>query len=275
MDQLEAQLQRLRALFGLFFEPEVVAALLPLTRPALRLGAESAVGVRLGGAPLLPAGERWPEWEGRPLDFLGAIDFAGLAVLGEIPGLPATGTAAFYYASEAPRPWGDSAGQRDGWRIFTGHLRETAAPSGASTYPRCRLGAAPYISLPSPQEPVVRRLERIYSGVVAVYEQLYAAWSQHSWPDERPVHQLGGWPALVQRPVGPDCMYASSGRDLDSFKPVALSPEEESAAAEWRLLLQLDSDHRLGWFWGDPGRVYFCGRQNEPLERTWLTVQAT
>ncbi|WP_067461574.1 DUF1963 domain-containing protein [Actinomadura macra] len=275
MDHFDAQRRRLRSLFGLFFAPEVTAALLPLARPALRLGGEGAVSVHLGGPPLLPPGERWPEWEGRPLDFLGAVDFADLAVLGDIPGLPATGMAAFYYASEAPRPWGDAAGQRDGWRVFTGELQETSTPPGAPRYPQCVLGAAPFLSLPSPQEPVVRRLEQAYSGCLHVYEQLHAAWSQHAWPDDTPVHQLGGWPALVQRPIGPDCLYASSGRDLDSLRPVELSPEDEAIVDEWRLLLQLDSDTRLGWHWGDPGRVYFCARDDEPLERTWLTVQAT
>ncbi|QXJ24900.1 DUF1963 domain-containing protein [Actinomadura graeca] len=275
MDHFDAQRRRLRSLFGLFFAPEVTAALLPLTRPALRLGGEGVVNVHLGGTPLLPEGERWPEWQGRPLDFLGAVDFADLAVLGEIPGLPSTGKAAFYYACEAPRPWGDAADQRDGWRIFTGRLREATAPPGASKYPRCALGAAPFLSLPSPQEPAIRHLEQTFNGCLHVYEQLHAAWSQHAWPDDTPVHQLGGWPALVQRPIGPDCVYASSGRDLDSFRPVELSAADEAAVDEWRLLLQLDSDRRLGWHWGDPGRVYFCARRDEPLERTWLTVQAT
>ncbi|TDD67700.1 DUF1963 domain-containing protein [Actinomadura rubrisoli] len=275
MDHFDAQLRRLRSLFGLFFAPEVTAALLPLTRPALRLGLDGQVTVHLGGTPLLPAGEPWPEWNGRPLDFLGAFDFADLAALGEIPGLPATGMAAFYYASEPPRPWGDEAGQRDGWRVFTGALEPATAPPAASSFPRCQLGAAPFLSLPAPQEPVARRLEQTYSGFLGVYEQLYAAWSQYAWPDDMPVHQLGGWPALVQRPVGPDCLHASSGRDLDSVEAAELSAAEEAAVEEWRLLLQLDSDQRLGWHWGDPGRVYFCARQNEPLERTWLTVQAT
>ncbi|WP_131737997.1 DUF1963 domain-containing protein [Actinomadura roseirufa] len=275
MDHFAAQLRRLRSLFGLFFAPEVTAALLPLTRPALRLGAEGDVSVHLGGTPLLPPGRAWPLWKGRPLDFLGAIDFAGLASLGEIPGLPTAGKAAFYYASEAPRPWGDEAAQRDGWRVFTGYLEPAEAPPGASPFPRCRLGVAPFLSLPSPQEPVARRLELTYSGFLQVYEQLHAAWSQHAWPDDAPVHQLGGWPALVQRPVGPDCLYASSGRTLESLDDVHLSADEQAAVDEWRLLLQLDSDKRLGWHWGDPGRVYFCARERDPLEQSWLTVQAT
>ncbi|URN02086.1 YwqG family protein [Actinomadura madurae] len=273
MDNIAAQYRRLRALFDVFLAPEATAAVLPLIRPALRLGAEGEVPVHLGGTPLLPPDEPWPEWNGRPLDFLGAIDFAGLASLGDIPGLPSC-RAAFYYASETPRPWGDEAAQRDGWRVFTGDLHAADPPPGSHPYPQTTLGAAPFLSLPSPQEPAVQRLEAVYSGVAAVYAQLHAAWTRHTCPDDVPAHQLGGWPVLVQRPLGPDCLYASTGRPLDSVKPPSLSPDEQRAVEEWRLLLQLDSDDRLGWYWGDPGRVYFCTRQNTPLEQSWLTLQA-
>ncbi|MGP4027990.1 DUF1963 domain-containing protein [Actinomadura sp. 3N407] len=275
MEHFAAHYRRLRSLLAVFLTPEIIAALLPLTRPALRLGPGGDVPVHLGGAPMLPPGEPWPRWDGRPLDFLGAIDFADLARFGEIAGVPSSGKAAFYYASETPRPWGDAATQRDGWRIFTGDLRGAGPPPGALTYPRTRLHATPFLSLPSQQEPAVRRLEAAYTGFLSVYEQLHAAWSQHSWPDDMPAHQLGGWPALVQRPIGPDCLYASTGRPLDSPGPPPLSPDEQRAVEEWRLLLQLDSDRRLGWYWGDPGRVYFCARPTDPLEQTWLTLQAT
>ncbi|NDU76017.1 DUF1963 domain-containing protein [Actinomadura sp. DSM 109109] len=273
MDHIAAQHRRLQALFDGFLAPEITAALLPLTKPALRLGARGEVPVHLGGPPLLPPGEPWPTWNGRPLDFLGAIDFAGLAGLAKIPVLPEC-SAAFYYASEVPRPWGDEPGERDGWRVLTGDLRPATPPPGALSYPRTALSAAPFLSLPSPQETVVQRLEMVYDGIVPVYEQLHAAWTRHTCPDDAPAHQLGGWPTLVQRPVGPDCLYASTGRILNSLNPPALTPSEQRAVQKWDLLLQLDSDERLGWYWGDPGRIYFCNRRDTPLEQTWLTVQA-
>jgi hypothetical protein len=273
MDHFDAQRQRLRSLFGVFFAPEVTAALLPLARPALRLGADGEAAVRLGGTPLFPPGEPWPTWEGRPLDFLGSVDFAALAKVQEVPGLPAEGMAAFYYASAVPRPWGDDPGQRSGWRMFTGDLREVDPPEGVDAFPMCPLRAAPFLSLPSPQEPVLRRLDVAYSGMLSVYEQLHVAWLQHIWPDDAPVHQLGGWPVLVLRPLGPDCQYASTGRDLDAMD---LSTDEQvEVAQQWHLVLQLDSDPQLGWHWGEPGRVYFCAHRDEPLDNVWLTLQAT
>ncbi|GAA2457213.1 hypothetical protein GCM10010191_91170 [Actinomadura vinacea] len=270
MDHFEAQRQRLRSLFGVFFAPEVTGALLPLARPAVRLGVDGEATVRLGGAPSLPLGEPWPTWRDRPLDFLGSVDFAQLP---QVPDLPDKGTVAFYYASDLPRPWGDDQGQRDAWRVLSGDLQIVEPPSGALTFPECSLQAAPFLSLPAPQEPLLQRLEGIYSGVLSVYEQLHVAWQQYIWPDDAPAHQLGGWPALVQRSVAPDCHYASTGRDPES-EP--LSPEETAALVDdWRLLLQLDSDQRLGWHWGEPGRVYFCTCQDDPVETAWLTLQAT
>ncbi|WP_067828241.1 DUF1963 domain-containing protein [Actinomadura kijaniata] len=237
MDHFHTQRQRLHSLFGVFFSPEVTAALLELARPALALGAEGEATVRLGGAPVLPVGEEWPVVAGRPLDFLGAVDFGEIAALGAVPWLPDKGVAAFYGGA--------------GCRVFAGEMREAERPEGASAYPSCPLGAKPFLSVPSPQEPALRRLEAAYSGCLPLYEQLHAAWAQHAWPDDAPMHQIGGWPVLTRDPEGP-----------------------QATESGWRLLLQLDSDNRLGWDWGGSGRVYFCVQENAPVDSACLTAQA-
>ncbi|MFI0354022.1 DUF1963 domain-containing protein [Actinomadura sp. 9N407] len=265
MDHFEVQHRRLRSLFGVFFAPEVTGALLPLARPALRLTAGAEGTVRFGGTPLLPPGESWPSWQGRPLDYLGSVDFG---LVPEVPGLPPKGTAAFYYTAGPPRPWGDDPDHRGAWRVFTGDLQKTDAPA----LPERTLDAEPFLSLPAPQEPLLNRIEGLYSGTLAVYEQLHAAWQQHVWPDATPVHQLGGWPALVQRPVGTDCHRASTGLEGDASFTI---DEQVAVNEEWRLLLQLDSDDGLGWHWGDPGRLYFCTHLDSAPETAWMTLQAT
>ncbi|MBA9007091.1 MULTISPECIES: DUF1963 domain-containing protein [Thermomonospora] len=268
MDWIVTERQRLHSLFGVFLAPEVSAAIVPLARPALRLGGQGRA-VRLGGTPLLPPGESWPRWAGRPLDFLALVDFAELAAVLPQPDIPESGRAAFYYAGRTPRPWGSRAEERDGWRVFTGELVEASPPEGVHHTPSRTLGAAPFLSLPAPQEPVLRQVESRYSGILAIYEQLYAAWLQHIWPDD-PIHQIGGWPVIVQRPVTAEAGHASSGHDPD----LPLPPHDRTDADDWCHLLQLDSDDRLGWHWGDPGRVYFCTRKSAPLEDSWLILQA-
>ncbi|ACY98940.1 MULTISPECIES: DUF1963 domain-containing protein [Thermomonospora] len=268
MDWIVTERKKLHSLFGVFLAPEVSAAIVPLARPALRLGGEGTA-VRLGGRPLLPPEASWPRWAGRPLDFLAVVDFTELAAILRDPHIPDHGRAAFYYAGRVPRPWGDRREERDGWRVFTGELVEAEPPPGVETFPTCMLGAAPFLSLPAPQEAVVQRVEAVYDGILPIYEQLYAAWLQHLWPDD-PVHQIGGWPVIVQRPVGPDAQHAFCGRDPDLSAP----SDREEGADEWYPLLQLDSDERVGWHWGDPGRVYFCSRGSAPLEESWLILQA-
>lgn len=265
---------------------------------------------RLGGAAALPADQQWPRWGTRPLDLLALIDFGELSALGRgaeglgravpgrplapvvppeavlpeavphpavprpavpypavphqsdapgasdgagrdlpwCPGAPETGTLAVYYASTPPRPWGDlSDAEQGGWRLLAAPAAVAAPPEGAVAYPPLPLSAAPFLSLPGPGEPALGELMATYSGVSHVYEQLYAAWREHVWADQ-PIHQIGGWPVPVDGPVEP--------------------------GGEAVLLAQFDSDERLGWHWGDPGRVYFTLLPGEPLHRARLTLQA-
>jgi uncharacterized protein YwqG len=239
---------RLASLFGAYYPPDTVRAILELIRPALRLtGAGTRLEIsRLGGPPMLSPGLTWPDWEGRPLDFLAVIDFAETASVLSLPELPATGRACFYYAAEIPRPWGDDPAERDGWRVLCG----AGGPvPQAGDRPALALAAEPFLSLPGPSEPSLRALDAAWNGFLDVYEQLYEAWLRFVWADG-PRHQLAGWPVLVQRSLGED----------------------------QRLLLQLDSDERLGRCWGDPGTVYFHARaadlRSSALDHCRLTLQA-
>ena len=52
----------------------------------------------------------------------------------------------------------------------------------------------------------------------------------------------------------------------------------ELGASDWQLLLQIDSDEeRLGWMWGDVGRVYFWIRRQDlasaDFEGAWAVLQ--
>jgi uncharacterized protein YwqG len=52
----------------------------------------------------------------------------------------------------------------------------------------------------------------------------------------------------------------------------------EKGAADWNLLLQIDSDEKqLGWIWGDTGRVYFWARRQDialaEFDGSWALLQ--
>jgi len=48
-------------------------------------------------------------------------------------------------------------------------------------------------------------------------------------------------------------------------------------ADDWRLLLQLDTDHEAGMMWGDTGRLYFWIREQDARARdfskAWAILQ--
>lgn len=270
-------------------------------------------GSRFGGTPVLPDGEPWPRWGARALDFMGVVDFGELTEIvraglpGEtgpaaVAGLPERGSARFFYAAEIPRPWGDDPGEADGWRVIAlpapAHavVRAAGAPSAGTTVaPRVpsppsnpppprpadaagprevALSGAAFLSLPSPLEPVLRGVGDPFGRFRHVYGEAYRAWTAHVWPGGRPRHQAGGWPVVIQRPLGAECARAAAGRPVDG----PAGEDAGEAAREWRLLLQLDSDDRLGWFWGDTGRVFFSIRAGDAvrgaLDRCWLTLQS-
>jgi Domain of unknown function (DUF1963) len=270
MDWFVTQCDQLRAMFRAFFSASIAEAIISLARPALRLSTGPAEArSRLGGPPMLPAGACWPTWGDRMLDFVALVDFGELAGALWLPELPGTGTVAFYYATQPPRPWGDDPAQAAGWRV----LPDAGVPAGPAMVPEVRLRATPFISLPSPHEPVLRPLGAAAGAFAATYPELYASWARFTWGDE-PRHQTGGWPVVVQRAVWHDCALAAAG-----LLGAMAAPPPPDPAPDWRLLLQLDSDDRLGWRWGEPGCVYFSARaadvRSGALDRSWLILQAT
>jgi uncharacterized protein YwqG len=86
-----------------------------------------------------------------------------------------------------------------------------------------------------------------------VYGEIFA----QVCPTEETIHRMGGYPNLVQ--------YG----DLERTG----APD----AADWKLLLQLDSDRDVGLLWGDAGRLFFMIREKDlkslSFEKAWMDWQ--
>lgn len=95
------------------------------------------------------------------------------------------------------------------------------------------------------------------------------------------LHRFLGHPDPVQGDMQVECQLASRGvyvGDTDG----AASPDGvrlRPGAADWRLLLQVDTVDAAGMQWGDGGRLYWWIRDADlregAWERTWFVLQCS
>jgi hypothetical protein len=230
----------------------------------------------LGGRPALPASVAWPEHGGQRLDFLTRIELAELHGALPVDWLPSSGALLFFYDT-ANQPWGFDPGDRGCCAVL--HVAEEREP--------LRIGLAAGVARPLvPVE--FRRVDSYPSwerGPVAALaltdteSDAYAALRDAPF-EGRPQHQVGGFPSPVQ---GDDmelqCQLVSHGLycgDRSGYEDPRTA-ELAAGSADWRLLLQLDSDGDLGVMWGDGGMVYFWIREQDAranaFDRAWLILQ--
>ncbi|MCP3974915.1 MAG: DUF1963 domain-containing protein [bacterium] len=226
-----------------------------LARPAVALdhAVSGRQRSRLGGDAVLPAGHRWPEWNGRPLSLVCVIDLTEVAEFDTGFTLPNAGFLSFFFEADEQQAWGFDPTHRDGWRVvFAGAGRgETRkAPVGSIVFNKVPLKPRQILTTPSSEEPAVASmLSNDREGLLALEEHL------ESWRDERPQHRIGGWPDLQQAPIWRECQFASSGLyvgDGSGYQDRRAGALSEGVSS-WRLLAQIDTDEAAGWMWGDVG----------------------
>ena len=259
--------------------------ILATVRPAIRLtpslSALDALPLgasRFGGRPDLPPGEPWPRREGRPLHFLASLRLSDLALFDVEERLPSGGQLCFWYDA-VEQPWG-SAKDALGFvvrHVEDGALERTTRPPAAAT----RLAPPEFASarLTFHLEPSLVPIDvtggpEIPDDLLNSYEALTDELVPY-WTFKTPSHFVLGWPRVVQSDVRSDCRNVVRGHIADGES----AEDYWRSCAEWRLLLQLDSDHDLRWRWGDAGRLYFMIRDAdlaaERFEASWLQLQCT
>lgn len=248
--------------------PEVMAEMEALARPCIRLAAGGDGRSRLGGLPQMTSD--WPRSDGRALGFVAQLDLPSLRAAGGPDWLPAEGRLLVFYDFEH-QPWG-------------------IGPSDLGTFVvRHEVGEAPLAQAPVdliedarfPACPVTYVQARSYAG----WERLSVDWNSLGKQDDRelerildeqapaePAHQIGGYPAPIQGDhMEADCERIVSGL----FEAPEGAPQHEPQ--DWRLLLQLDTDHEVGLMWGDTGRIYVWVREQDAragdFSKAWLILQ--
>jgi uncharacterized protein YwqG len=252
-----------------------------VARPSVRLQRAEAcpaddTGSRFGGTPLLPAGCAWPVTRaGQPLSFLAQISTADIQVPAGNPDLPADTLLAFFYEAKEQRGWGFDPADQQFWKVIAvPKVSGVAAvpPPEALPFPAYRMLPRTVRTIPDYGEPALAGLDADYDD----FERMPAELDQG---DAAPWHRMFGWPDLVQNPMQLQCQLASNGIYVGGSKGYRNPRAAELApgAADWLLLLQLDTDDDIGWMWGDAGTLYYWIREQDlrtgRFDRTWMIFQ--
>ena len=250
-------------------------------RPSLRLQLDPTsdnIGPhsKVGGNPVVPKDFVWPKREdGRPLTFLCQINLAEVNdFVFTHKYLPRAGILSFFYDVEE-EPSGLDAGDRHGWCVYyfapqikVYHYDEAEGEVIAGYQVH-------YVVEPSYPDPVSKLAEQLERKDFGEYDNFtdtcYA---------EMPYHRLLGHPQLVLNDFFEECEIASRGLELQSvLDDPYLAKDISQACKSWVLLLQLDSDERVNFMWGEGGTIYFCieeeALKHKDFSNVWLIMQCT
>jgi hypothetical protein len=259
---------------------KIADAALPSVRLELDDHLGDPMGTRFGGKPAVPAGFEWPERDSGPsLTFIAQVRLDDIAGLGVESSLPANGLLSFFYEAEE-MPWGGDRIDRDAWRVVwfpdLGELSVSEPPPGPAI--DCALpdhGASYIVEWTVPDSFPEEAMRLGYSpGETPLRDAYYAFHDRLSGERRDPIHRLLGHPDEVQGSVPLDCAVYSRGLQFSD-----LTDDIRSSARDWRLVLQVDSDDRLGTMWGDVGRIYFMLNEesaaDQDFDHAWLILQCS
>lgn len=261
---------------------EFAAALQAVALPALELTpsptTDDAIRSRqskFGGEPDMPKGQEWPTSPEGPLNFLAQINLSDVHGSGVESPLPREGLLLFFYRY-SDGPWGFDPKDRDGFAVMyvpagTPVERHKAplkvdADDVDFVFSPCSLQFTAVASLPDPfaiphyTEADVE--EDAWTEFIEEHEDLAETLWGEQGEDDTCLNQMFGRPFTVQSPAI-QAEAAAVTRGV-YFGDAEIAPEHEALLAEaekeqddWIILLQLDTDPRPEWMWGDMGVLFF------------------
>lgn len=252
-------------------------SLLAMVRPSVRLVVDAASvndrSTRLGGVPDLPASTTWPRNGQGPLSFIAQVDLADVAQFDVQGLLPRTGLLSFFYDAVRQQAWGfDPADHGSAAVIYTpksvatDRLEPPADLSSEGVFNAVELRPQNELTLPPWESYDVETLGMTQEEGFAYAEVLYP-----EDDEDDVIHRLLGHPQPIQGDMQVECqlvtngLYCGNSTGYEDPRAVGL----RSGAAEWRLLLQVDSQDEAGMMWGDVGRLYYWMNESDLRARAW------
>ncbi len=254
--------------------------------------AQKTGATKFGGLPDVPADFQWPYYFGqpvlsdepaknRPLSFLAQFNCAELAAYDTDTLLPRTGLLSFFY-EEATAEWGFDPSHKGCCRVFyfeeTKHLQRAPFPNDLETEyrnPEIGITLKSEISYPDTQD-----IDLKYGLSDDQYDEYENAFPQ----EEYDVHQLLGWPLIIQNNMTTQCDLIEMGHSVGSgwshIPEKDIDRAKQFSLEKWQLLLQLDEIEGENDFYlsfGDAGKLYFYitkeDLKNCNFENVWLIYQ--
>jgi uncharacterized protein YwqG len=234
---------------------------------------------RVGGVPDVPPGFNWPERKDVPQSFIAQINLDDVHQYDTNGTLLSSGMLWFFYDAKQ-ETYGADPADRGGWGVIFSDdyagLQRTAAPDklpAESQFKACSVSFASEVTLS--QSPQLDIPDFDWTDEeIQKYETLLATFPDPD--DHAAVHyQLLGNPQTIQDDMRLECQLASHGvTDINDPRAAKLS----KGIKEWQLLLQIDTDERIGMRWGDAGMLYFWITESDlkahSFDHTWLVLQS-
>jgi uncharacterized protein YwqG len=252
-----------------------------LTQPAIHLVQSSSPSrSHFGGSARLPQNVDWPRLNGEPLGFIARLSLPELHRAYPIHWLPSDGALLFFYDWEN-QPWGFDPNDRGGAAVLhVSNLPEPISPpengsNGAGpSLPHRNISFERVDVLPDYQRAQLNELN-LTDEEFDEYCRLVDAPFQG-----KPKHQVSGFPAPVQGDeMELECQLVTNGLycgDESGYRDTR-AHGLRSGAANWRLLLQVDSDDDLDVMWGDLGLVYYWVEEQRARDgdfsNAWVILQ--
>src|SRR5262245_18308358 len=264
--------------------------LLRLTLPAVRFftrpAAHCSLGEsRIGGAPDVPGDFRWPVFDGQPLAFIAQLNLMEVASTLSTGEFPLAGSLLFFYDARQQN-WGFDPKDRGSAAVayFPPEvaLEPRELPPSMDEQGRFSLCAVRELhtvpTLPGYDSPLLDHLALTEAEQDRYFENVL----QHlNSAGGKVYHQLGGYAEPIQNDMQLECQLTTN--DIYCGDPTGYQDPRrtalEAGQADWRLLLQVDSDDNANMMWGDAGRLYYWIRRQDLAARrfhdAWLIFQCS
>ncbi len=260
---------------------EIEAQLRKAVRIELRLVDEQELQLgasKFGGTPDFPPGVEWPHKDGTPLGFIAQLNMEEVASYDVEHVLPGPGVLYFFYDADK-QPGGSDWEDRDAWRVIynpggASGLSRREIPSNVSRWNQFSTAAMSFTI-----ELSILPLESMFVDALNLtreeqdtYLELESTIAKLNGGRPLP-NQLLGHPQPIQGDMQVECQFATTGIKYND--PSA--NQVRRGAADWRLLLQVDSNYELNMQWGDVGMIYYWIRQQDleagDFSNVWLVLQ--